>query len=139
MKIPGRDRGRGLNFDITPLIDIVFLLIIFFLAASHLVRNEAAEAVELPTATQSETDPEETPRRLVITIPADQTLHLGARELTQQELEQALLAEGMGEPNQALEVRIRADKSVPYQVVEPILVACAKAQISKVKFAVLAP
>ncbi|MCA9069997.1 MAG: biopolymer transporter ExbD, partial [Planctomycetaceae bacterium] len=30
MKIPSRERRSGLHFNITPMIDVVFLLIIFF-------------------------------------------------------------------------------------------------------------
>ena len=41
MKIPGRSRGGSLKFNITPMIDVVFNLIIFFLVASHYARSEA--------------------------------------------------------------------------------------------------
>jgi len=48
MKIPGRVRGAGLKFNLTPMIDVVFNLIIFFLVASHYSRSEAVVDLELP-------------------------------------------------------------------------------------------
>ena len=36
MKVPTRTQDRGFAFNITPLIDVVFLLIIFFLISSAL-------------------------------------------------------------------------------------------------------
>ena len=67
MRIPVR-RTSQLRFNITPLIDIVFLLIIFFLVASHFVRSELQEPIELPAAREGESEPNEIARRLVITI-----------------------------------------------------------------------
>ena len=70
MKVPVRPRQFGLSFNITPLIDIVFLLVIFFLIASHVARSESQEPVALPTATQKQDDVESLPDRLVVTITA---------------------------------------------------------------------
>ena len=61
MRVPTRPRQPGIRFNITPLIDIVFLLIVFFLAATHLTQNEKLEAVELPEASQNESEPDEAP------------------------------------------------------------------------------
>ena len=58
MKIPTRTQDRGFAFNITPLIDVVFLLIIFFLVASHFIRNENVERIELPLASQGKDDDE---------------------------------------------------------------------------------
>jgi len=47
------------------------------------------------------------------------------------------LAEASGAASRgSLEVRIRADRSVPYQIVEPLMLACAKAGIADLTFAV---
>lgn len=42
-----RKAGQGIN--LTPLIDVVFLLLIFFMLTSHFVRDEAIP-LDLPTA-----------------------------------------------------------------------------------------
>ena len=136
MRIPIRQRTRGLRFSITPLIDMTFLLIIFFLVASHFIRNETAEAVELPEATQVEED-EQSPRTLTITITADQVLHVQGKPVTLPELEE-LIRLGRVEHGEGYEVRIRGDRTVPYSVIEPILLASATSGVTNVKFAVLA-
>ena len=136
MKIPSRPRQSGLRFNVTPLIDIVFLLIIFFLAASHFARSETLESVNLPEATQEEE--EQDAQRLVITITEDRLIHVASTIVDRSAVE-ALIMVGRIEALEAgeiFEVRIRADEDVPYSEIEPIMLACARAGISNVKFAV---
>lgn len=141
MRVPTRPRKLGLRFNITPLIDVVFLLIIFFLVASHFVRSEAREPVDLPEATADEDRPKEAPRRLIVTVKPDETLSVGGQVVTLQTVEQMILAgrtEGAGKRIRGgFEVRIRADRSVPYRAVEPILLAAARSGVTDVKFAVI--
>ena len=136
MRIPSRNYHQSLRFNITPLIDIVFLLIIFFLVASHFVRNENVEAVELPRATQHQADLDESPRRLVVTITADHQMQVAGKPVDLLAVEQMIVAGREADPNR-FEVRIRGDRTVPYELIKPILVACARARVSDVKFAVL--
>jgi biopolymer transport protein ExbD len=136
MRIPTRGRQHGLRFNITPLIDVVFLLIIFFLAATHFVRSETFEPVELPEAVKAAEEEDEQPRRLVVTITADQKLHVGAREVDLPAVENMVLA-GSERDAADFEVRIRADRNVPYRAVEPIMLSCARSGVTRVKFAVI--
>ena len=47
-------KGNALaSLSITPLIDVVFLLIIFFLVASHFTNQENAVEVDLPKADEA--------------------------------------------------------------------------------------
>jgi biopolymer transport protein ExbD len=136
MRLPSQNVQRGLQFNITPLIDVVFLLIIFFLVASHFIRNEQVERVELPTATSGK-DEDESPSRVVVTVTPDLRITLGGHPATVDEFERRLqfVAEQHGAG--ATELRIRADRSVPYSTVEPLLLAAARAGVFKVRFAVL--
>ena len=136
MRVPTRPRQPGIRFNITPLIDIVFLLIVFFLAATHLTQNEKLEAVELPEASQNESEPDEAPRRMIITITLDDKMHLRGSEITPEELEAQLLSLDESKRHE-MEIRIRGDRRIPYRIVEPVLISCARAGISNVKFLVL--
>jgi biopolymer transport protein ExbD len=137
MRVPVRQFKGQATFNITPLIDVVFLLIIFFLAASHLVRAESREAVDLPEASQSDDEETDAPNRLIVTITADRQLHVAGDAVDFAEVERLILAGGRD--NQAsFQVRIRADRSVPFRDVQPILLACARAGVRLIKFAVLA-
>ena len=138
MRLPTPSRTSGLKFNLTPMIDVVFNLIIFFLAASHLARSESLEQVQLPEATTSRHEEAERQRRLVVTIKADESYWVGAVRHEPVEIEQMILAEGAavaGKPND-IEVRIRTDRTVPYRRIEPLLMTCARAGVTKIKFAV---
>src|SRR5437773_1297367 len=129
MRLPSQNVQRGLQFNITPLIDVVFLLIIFFLVASHFIRNEQVEQVELPTATQGKTE-DEAASRIVVTVATDKRLILAGHEATVDEIERKLQIVAEQHGAGATELRIRADRSVPYSVVEPLLLAAARSGIS---------
>jgi len=133
--------GRGsIGFNMTPMIDVVFLLIIFFLVSSHLARQETQVAVDLPDAATSDRPEEEDVRRLIVNVLSETEILVGSQPIEPARLETLLNYESqrsLGAGNtRPLEVRIRTDRTVPYHVVEPILLACARSGIWNVKFAV---
>lgn len=132
MRTPGMARTQSVSFNVTSLVDIVFLLIIFFLVASHVARSEAVEPVDLPLASELD-DNAESPNRIVLTVLADRTLHMAGRSVTIPDLENAILG-GTQNRSKPLEVRIRADRSATYAEIEPVLLACAKFGVTKVGF-----
>ncbi len=101
-----------MRFNITPLIDVVFLLVIFFLVATHFVQYDTAEAVELPQATTADGQ-SGTPRRLVVTITADEELLVKGEPVTLATIAQ-MIADDTQVRSADYEVRIRADQRVPY-------------------------
>jgi biopolymer transport protein ExbD len=136
MRLPSANANRELQFNITPLIDVVFLLIIFFLVASHFIRHEQLENVELPTATQGR-DQQDATSRVVVTVATDRRLRLGAHEASIDEIEKQLLLMAEEHGANSTELRIRIDRNLPYSVVEPLLLSAARSGIKKVRFAVL--
>lgn len=135
MRVPRRERQSGARFNITPLIDVVFLLVIFFLVATHFAHQEEVEAVELPSAENVAGGPE-VPRRLTVTVRADGTMSVKGRVVDALEVEHLILADTT-ERSADYEVRIRADQQAPYERVEPILLACLRAGVTKIGFAVM--
>ncbi len=138
MNIPRRDPGRGVGFDMTPMIDVVFQLIIFFLVSSHLAKQEAQTKLPLPIATSGKEQIDDTSPRITINLHANGEVLLGAGVVNPTELRERLAAK-RASVGPGLEVRIRSDRNVAYRVVAPILVACAKAGIWNVTFAVYRP
>jgi biopolymer transport protein ExbD len=134
------DRG-SLEFNMTPMIDVTFLLIIFFLVSSHLAKQEVQVDLELPTAEsghQTESEPEDA-RRVTVNVLADGTMSLGSDTVTAKELGERLTFEASQSTTAArdLEVRIRCDRQVPYRAIEPIMLACARGGVWRVTFAVV--
>lgn len=136
MRVPVQRQRRALRFNITPLIDIVFLLIIFFLVASHFVSSDETELIDLPTAAAASQEPPDIPRRLVITVSAEGTFHVRGRERPDAELDALIATEGATDAA-GLEVRIRTDRHALWDRVEEVMLACASAGIQKVRFAVI--
>jgi biopolymer transport protein ExbD len=134
MKVLQRQRPPGLQFNITPMIDVVFLLVIFFLFTAHFAQNEQVEAVELPRASEV-ADAHETPRRMIVSITAGGSLYVKGRQITPDEFE-LLLQENTAGRTADYEVRIRSDQSVPYAQVEPVLLASLRAGVTRIGFAV---
>lgn len=126
-----------MRVNMTPMIDIVFLLIIFFLVSSHLARQESQLPLPLPTAA-SGAQMENNPDRIVVNVLADGTTLLAGRRVNRTELQRRLVNE-VGNSAGATEVRIRSDRSVPFQFVQPILLAVSKSGANNVTFAVTKP
>lgn len=118
----------------TPMIDVVFLLIIFFLVSSHLARQESQMPLPLPTADSGE-EIDASLERVVVNVTSDGSLLLAGRSVSSDQLQSRLRAE-VSSGKKDLEVRIRSDRGVAFQFVQPILLAVSKAGVSNVTFAV---
>ncbi|ELP32972.1 ExbD/TolR family protein [Rhodopirellula baltica] len=120
MRSPSQSIQNGRRVDeinMTPMIDVVFLLIIFFLVSSHLARQENRHAVDLPSAQSSiESDPNAAPINL--TMDSSHQLWLGA---TQVDLDEMITRLSQTKSIVETPVRLRVDQSVAYRFVEPVL------------------
>lgn len=134
MRIPTRTSRRTLGLNMTPMIDVVFLLIIFFLVSSHLARREQQLPLPLPHASTGQR-PDERPAHVTVHVLADGSLHVAGRTVDPAGLT-ALLVQRRQVHGAGLAVRVRADRQVPFRQVEPVLVACSHAGIWHVSYAV---
>ncbi len=137
MKIPRSDSRFGVGFNMTPMIDIVFQLLIFFLVSNHLAKLESQMDLPLPIAASGETKDVE-PNHTVINIREDGSYIFAGRYVTIDELRRRL-ADSKLESGDQLAIRIRGDRRVAYEFVEPLLRACAEIGIWNVTFAVYRP
>ena len=135
MKIPSHVRGSRVQFNMTPMIDVVFLLIIFFLVSSHLARQEVQMKLPLPDAQSGTQVRDPTLPRVVVNILAGGQIRMTGRQLTLDQFQRRLV-ERRSKYGQDLEVRIRSDRGVPYRNINPVMRRCAEAGIWNVTFAV---
>jgi biopolymer transport protein ExbD len=135
MRAPQYKPNRRFGFNMTPMIDVVFLLIIFFLVSSHLARQETNIELPLPVAASGDDDLDQTTPRVTINVKSDGALWVGGRQLAARDLT-PLLNEVRQKEGAGVEVRIRGSRQAPYSNVEPIMLACTDAQIWNVTFAV---
>jgi biopolymer transport protein ExbD len=117
--------------SLTPLIDVVFLLLVFFLVATEFAEQERELRVQLPEA--SEAQPlTRRPSELFLNIDAQGRYFVSGKTLTLDELDSALQMAWVNNPGRA-SVIIRADKRCPWQFVVAAINSCLKANIRDYK------
>ena len=114
---------RRVTVDLSPLMDIVFLLLIFFLVTTTFL-PDAGMDLELPestTATQSEI------AQTVISVAEDGSVQLDGRSVTVADLEAAVAALPDAERNK---ITVRAASRVDYGVIVSIIDALRNAGVN---------
>ena len=127
---------RSVSFNMTPMIDVVFLLIIFFLVSSNLAQQEVHLEVDLPDAASGNQPQDDDTRRIVINVLSEDHVQVGTEIVTPKQLANLIRYESR-ETEGKLEVRIRASRRVPYRALERILTACVGADVWNVTVAVI--
>ena len=135
MKSPEHLKPQVGRMNLVPMIDVVFLLIIFFIVSNNMIQQDTAIAVDLPKAETGILPQDQQARWLTITIPRQGALFVGAEPLDKAELQQ-LMEESRKNWGEEAKVRIRTDKSVPYGEIKSILLMAAENGIINVSFAV---
>ncbi len=122
MKLRRKD-ADDVAIDMSPMIDMVFLLLIFFIVASQIVKVEKVP-IELPAAAYAKVPEDETGRYL-ITVTAEGDLYAGpaSEQVTIDQLKERVAREL--ENDEDLRIMIRADGDTEYGVNEKIMEACA--------------
>ena len=105
VEIKRRTPARN-NMSITPLVDVVFLLLLFFALTLHFSPEEAI-SVELPISSAAEKQSES---EIMLTVTAQGALHLNGKTLGGESLERELAK--LREPDDARSVQVRADEQV---------------------------
>mgnify|MGYP001162698765 FL=1 len=121
-------RGRALStLSLTPLIDIVFLLLIFFLVATRFAEEDRKLEVQLPTASEAQPMTEE-PDEIAININEEGRFFVGGKFIDEKELFELLRTARINNPV-GQPVVIRADERVPFAFVAQVMNLCNKAGI----------
>ena len=121
------------SLNLTPMIDIVFLLIIFFMVGTKFTEMERAIPLEVPSVAKTNALTS-APKSRVVNVYRDGSITLDGQELALEELTQQLAA--ARSQYKGLSVVIRGDAAVAYQNVANALSACKQAGISKLRISV---
>ena len=124
-----------IGFQLAPMIDVVFLLLIFFVVTQKFILNEQDLEVKVPTADTTSEDPraidemiinarEDKDGKLIVTI--DRT------QFTLEELQAQLSRQVRINKHQP--VRIRGDADMRWQKVADVISTCTKAGVYNVSF-----
>ena len=137
MRVPGppSDSSKTVSINLTPMIDMVFLLIIFFMTASHLSSQKNMD-LDIPDA-RSGTVPKERPDRWTVNIRRDGSVFSGQQPVSLDELRARVAARVQAEPG--VKVYLRADKLTPHRQVRLVMNAMAEAGVGDFIFGVFSP
>jgi biopolymer transport protein ExbD len=124
------------GMQLAPMIDIVFLLLIFFIVTWQFSRSETELGVSVPTAEEG-ADPERQRGEIIINVLADNSIRVEGLNVDLIQLHGKLAAIARQFENQP--VRIRGDGKVAYQRIVEVIDTCKKAGIWNISFATQRP
>lgn len=126
IRVPRRKRVR---IEMIPLMDLLFLLLVFFMYAMLSMAVHRGLPVRLPASEAAEPDTEGT---LAITVKADGTLYVDRKPVALRDLTAVLAAgaggSGVGTPG----VLLFADRNLPYQSLFEVLDRIRAAGLNRV-------
>ena len=122
------------DINLTPLIDVVFLLLIFFMVSTTF-KDDARLRLQLPQANGEPVAAEEQDQ-LQIVIDAGGHFYIGERQLVDSRIDtlRAALRAAAG-ARQDLPVLIKADAKTPHQAVMTALDAASQLGLTHIAFA----
>lgn len=124
------EHAEDRRINVTPLIDVVMVMIVFFLIVGKLAADERSP-IDLPGADGRVRIGDS--GTLVVNVGAD-----GAIVLHGETVEREILATRLraaASEHEGLIVQVRADRALSYGAIEPVIGACRDAGISAVRFA----
>jgi len=134
MNFRGRYQPDKVGFQIAPMIDIVLVLLCFFVASQIFTQWETEIDIALPTARTAEFN-RRLPGEIILNIRADGEVSVSGRILNDGELTTLLNRLVKLFPGQP--VLIRGDRETPYAHVIRVLDLCRKSEIWNISFATL--
>ncbi len=123
------------GFQLAPMLDIVFLLLIFFVMTQNFMLNEQDLKVKVPTAPRSSEETSRAIDEIIINVREENRKIIVTidRELfTLEQLESLMRRMVSINPNQP--VRIRGDAEARWQTIADVISTCTKAGVWNMSF-----
>lgn len=137
LRSAGVGMSDDLEMDMSPMIDLTFLLLIFFMVASHIITVQIDRRVNPPTAKNSQVA-KDASGRVVVNILADGTIWAQDKvELTSTESITAYVDEArvrFEESGVQTRLNLRADEDVDTRIIKRVVQAAAEAGVVEVIF-----
>jgi biopolymer transport protein ExbD len=137
MQLSKHRRAATARINMTPMIDVTFLLLIFFMTVTQ-VSEVNKERVELPKQKGAE---DQTPAELIINVTQDGDVIVSGETISLARLASMLgqqIADSGGDPNR-VRVVLRADERGTSQTVNEVVETLDKLSLKRVRIAVQVP
>jgi biopolymer transport protein ExbD len=126
MKFKTRNRSKAPVLAMTSMLDVIFLLLCFFVTVSVFSQWESEISIKLPNAKTAEA-PERLPGEIIINLEMDGTVSVNSVAMSLEDLGLRLAKVSKFYPGQP--VIIRADKEVRYENLVKLIDTCRASDI----------
>lgn len=134
MQVGGEKGGFNAQINVTPLVDVVLVLLIIFMVVTPMMQK--AKAVELPEAAHVAKGKSER-EQVYVVVTASKELFLDTDPVTLEALVPTL--KNRLSYNPGIEVVVKGDRGLDYGEVRRVMLACRKAGASRVVLATKEP
>lgn len=125
-----------IGFQLAPMLDIVFLLLVFFIVTQTFEDEEPDLSINLPSA-ESAKPGENVSHECIVNIRKDGTVVINRQVYSIPQLEKKLQSVAL--LDKAMLVRIRVDEKAESGLVVQVMDACLKAGLNNVSFSTKPP
>ena len=126
MKFVRSNRSRAPQLALTSMLDVIFLLLCFFVTVSVFSQWENEISIKLPNAATSE-EPDRLPGEIVLNLAKDGTVSVNGQKWTLDDVTARLKKVAAFYPGQP--VIVRADKEARYETLVGLIDACRAADV----------
>ena len=126
MNFTPKRKPKAPTVALTSMLDVIFLLLCFFVTASVYSQWESEISIQLPNARTGE-DPDRLPGEIIANIAKDGTVRVNGAELTLEDLGNRLKKIAKFYPGQA--VIVRADRETSYDALVKVIDVCRGAGV----------
>lgn len=126
MQFVRKQRSRAPGLALTSMLDVIFLLLCFFVTVSVFSQWESEISIKLPAAATAE-QPERLPGEIILNLSVDGKVTVNGRVLALSELQTSLARIAKFYPGQP--VIIRADREVKYESLVQVIDTCRAADV----------
>lgn len=120
----------------TPMIDVVFQMIIFFVTTADLDRKAFDQKIKLAMSPHGPAVEERDPRTITIEVSKHGTIQLGQAVISPAVLRQ-ILRKAVAEYGQTTPVVIRGDGQTKHEDIRKVMDICSASGLWKIKFAAI--
>ena len=114
-------KSRAPGIALTSMLDVIFLLLCFFVTVSVFSQWESEISIKLPTAKTAEA-PERLPGEIIVNLSKDGSIKVNGATMSLADLQSKLARISKFSPGQP--VIIRADKETKYDYLVGVIDAC---------------
>ncbi len=125
------------GFQLAPMLDIVFLLLIFFVVTQTISLTEQDLKVKVPSAEHAEKKDSRAINEIILNVHTDGSVTINRQVYSLEQLYPKLVTIAKLAENQP--VRIRGDAEAPYQHIVDVMDTCLKAGIWNMSFSTRKP